>query len=352
MQEGFAQTGVMPLSRSPDPDGVQEGTVFAMVVTYQRRDLVLQCLAALLDQTRRPDRIVVVDNGSTDGTYEAICGSGLDLATVEVIRLDPNRGSARGYWQGVSHCYAEGADWVWMMDDDVIPDPPALEALMDVARRHFPDPAQLGFLCSRVVAPSGASMNVPDVYVQADEAAGYPDWERFLDEGLVRLQRATLVSTLVPRATLARHPPSCPDFFIWGEDSDFTLRITREKPAYLVGRSRVLHLRKIAAPPSAASETDPARLQKMYYRYRNSLYVRRRFYPPGHVIDMLLGSLAQGVRALGRGNLAAARAILGGALASFWFRPVYPRTGDARLLAEQTVLLAAGAAGPRQRRAG
>ena len=44
-------------------------TVAAVVVTFNRSRLLLECLQALLTQTRPIDRIILVDNASTDGTW-------------------------------------------------------------------------------------------------------------------------------------------------------------------------------------------------------------------------------------------------------------------------------------------
>jgi GT2 family glycosyltransferase len=103
--------------------------VWAVVVTYNRRALLEQCLDALRAQTRPPDRILVVDNASTDGTAEWVRGQD----DVVALLLDENVGGAGGFHAGMRLAHAGGADWLWLMDDDTIPRPDALERLLEPA---------------------------------------------------------------------------------------------------------------------------------------------------------------------------------------------------------------------------
>lgn len=315
-------------------------TVTALVVTYNRFELLLLTLGALQAQTRPVDRIVLLDNGSSDGTYARLLASGLDLRRVDYVRLDSNRGPARGFWQGMSYAVADGADWVWVMDDDVLPDPDCLESLLRALDR-LPPPAALGYLQSRVVGEDGRSQNTPEVAWRTEDG-NYPDWERLLKHGIVATSKAALTSTLIPRTTLERFPPPSPDFFMWGEDSDFTLRVTADLPAFLVGASRAVHLRRIARPVNPLTETDPVRLRYMRYKCRNNVYIRRRYYGFWPMMDCLWGAGSQFVRALARGNLPAARALALGTLSAFRFRPRLTPAADPALMAEHRVLLRQG----------
>jgi GT2 family glycosyltransferase len=107
--------------------------VTAVLVTFNRKDLLLECLQALARQTRRVDRVVVVDNASTDGTPEALEASGLgERLPLELLRLTRNGGGSEGFHFGVREALrpADGPDWVWLMDDDCEPADDALERLL------------------------------------------------------------------------------------------------------------------------------------------------------------------------------------------------------------------------------
>lgn len=101
--------------------------IAAVVVTYNRKDLLKECLDSLLKQTRIPDSIIIVDNASTDGTEEALKNKYLKDSIFDYVKLKENTGGAGGFYTGIKRAYEKGFDWVWVMDDDVIATPDATE---------------------------------------------------------------------------------------------------------------------------------------------------------------------------------------------------------------------------------
>src|SRR5690349_20673166 len=96
--------------------------VMAVVVTYNRSRLLLECLSALLRQTQPLDRVVLVDNASTDDTVEQLRTHGyLDRPEIDYTRLPTNTGGAGGFHEGLRRAMELGADWMWVMDDDAEP---------------------------------------------------------------------------------------------------------------------------------------------------------------------------------------------------------------------------------------
>jgi len=131
-------------------------TVIAVVVTHRRPDALAQSLAALSAQTRKPDRLIVVDNDGADaGRVRALVEDQPIPATYLGSRR--NLGGAGGFALGMLHALAEGADWVWLADDDGRPQgTDALATLLACAQRHglaevspmvcnIDDPQQLAF---------------------------------------------------------------------------------------------------------------------------------------------------------------------------------------------------------------
>jgi Predicted glycosyltransferases len=105
-------------------------TVAAVVVTFNRKQLLTECLDVLLAQTRPVDKIIVIDNASTDGTPESLEERGyLSNPLLDYVRLSENTGGAGGFYEGVKRGYEAGYDWLWLMDDDAEPLVSALEKM-------------------------------------------------------------------------------------------------------------------------------------------------------------------------------------------------------------------------------
>lgn len=105
--------------------------LYLVVVTFNRKYLLLQCLQALSQQILQPTKILIIDNASTDGTVELLKKSGwLNQPCIQLIELQQNTGGAGGFAKGMQYAFEQGADYVWMMDDDAIPHPYALAEIM------------------------------------------------------------------------------------------------------------------------------------------------------------------------------------------------------------------------------
>ena len=127
-------------------------TIGACVVTYNRKDLLIRCLNAILRQEYLPDGIVIVDNVSTDSTFEEITTrmfpglifryeneSGFvyegDIIvanrsmSVVYIQKKVNDGGSGGFYAAMKEAFNRGYDWLWLMDDDGLPDRKELKEL-------------------------------------------------------------------------------------------------------------------------------------------------------------------------------------------------------------------------------
>jgi rhamnosyltransferase len=101
--------------------------VLAHIHTFNDVDIIDRTIEGLLRQTRRVDRIVVVDNGSTDGTVDRP-----SLAHATLLRHPENRGTSGTVFTGMQFALEHNYDWVWVFDADSIPAPDALEKLLNL----------------------------------------------------------------------------------------------------------------------------------------------------------------------------------------------------------------------------
>ena len=106
--------------------------VVAVIVTYNRKDLLLECLEAVYKQSFPVHQIILIDNASTDGTDQALRDSGyFEKSEMDYHHMDTNTGGAGGFYEGMKIARDTEADWIWIMDDDTIPNVTCLEELIN-----------------------------------------------------------------------------------------------------------------------------------------------------------------------------------------------------------------------------
>ena len=244
--------------------------VAAVVVTYNRKEMLKECIAALLAQTYPGLEIFIVDNASTDGTRALGEALSAEEVRVHYCNTGKNLGGAGGFHYGMKEAYDAGAERLWVMDDDVLPQPDALERLVAAEELLRSRGERAGFFAGCVYGPSGEPMNTPGIDRAGEN--GYAFWYEHLENGLVRLDSATFVSVLFPREAVGLSGLPCSDFFIWGDDTEYTMRVRRVcGSAYLVGGSNAVHARANAKNLTIFNEEQPRRVGMFAYMVRNTL---------------------------------------------------------------------------------
>ncbi len=192
--------------------------VAAVVVTRNRLSDLRVCLEAIEGQTTPPQRVVVVDNASSDGTQEFLMAQ----ERLTVLRSEENLGGAGGFAWGLDAALQGDVDWVWLMDDDAVPARDCLERLVFtgacsqdgvgavVPAVHYRGwLAVCGFLRIPVEAGGDQRLLLDDV----GQLVVVPiDWAPFL--GLLLSARAARQAGGIRG-----------DLFIWGDDCEYCLRL-------------------------------------------------------------------------------------------------------------------------------
>jgi GT2 family glycosyltransferase len=191
--------------------------VAAAVVTYNRRDVLRSSLAALHTQTRPLDDIIVVDNGSSDGTAEMVAA---EFPAVRIVPMSENTGAAGGFAECLREGEARGHDWAWVFNDDDTPAPDALATMLDAAAHVSPRAGIIA--CGRTDGaggfyPLGAHWNGRHQHVPLTDPAGAP----------FRLDVVTFSGTLVASQLVRDIGVPRTDFFMMVEDLEYCLRARR-----------------------------------------------------------------------------------------------------------------------------
>ncbi len=188
-------------------------SVCAVVVTYNRVELLGKSLEGLIGQTRAPDEILVVDNASTDETLAMLAAI---YPAVVVHRLSTNTGASGGFSEGARLAHERGFDWVWLLDDDVVSEAECLEELISVA----------GVSKKKVVVPRRRSADgtYPRNEAVIDEATqSYAAPQS--DDRWVPIDVFTFEGPLIHRSVIDRVGLPNRRFFIISDDTEFSVRV-------------------------------------------------------------------------------------------------------------------------------
>ncbi|MDO5645552.1 MAG: NAD-dependent epimerase/dehydratase family protein [Dermabacter sp.] len=233
--------------------------VIAVVVTYNREHLIGACLDGLAAQTRPVDAVIVIDNASTDASGRLAEEHPIGA---EVIHLHRNVGGAGGFTAGIAHALAGlDPDYLWIMDDDTVPFPEALENLLSVESRLD---VHASVLSSNAVWTDGAlhPMNSSRTRLGVSEK----EVARYESVGARPIRTASFVSALLNAEDVWRHGLPWADYFIWSDDFEFTGRLLRHGHGFNVPSSRVEHRTVLFSNAQA----NPG--ERLFFDVRNKLW--------------------------------------------------------------------------------
>ncbi|GAA4018037.1 glycosyltransferase family 2 protein [Sphingomonas swuensis] len=241
--------------------------ILACVVTYNRSELLARCVDAIRGQRRPPDRLLVINNGSTDDTVAMLEAKGVECLTQE------NVGSAGGWARSISEALAGDYDAVWLMDDDGFPDREALGlleqaltpdracvssvVLQENARDRFVFPMPL-LNDNQLPVLAARRRKLPTLTELRAEVKGdlYP-FAHLFNGALVSTQAARAIGNVTP------------DFFLFGDEVDYFMRLRSFGPV-------LSHLGAHHYHPDVAGR--PLTPEKAYYYVKNTIILNRRYF--------------------------------------------------------------------------
>jgi len=285
--------------------------IAAVVVTHNRRALLAHCVDCLLRQTRPGLDIWVIDNASTDGTADMLAPKIAD-GRVRYANTGGNLGGAGGFEFGLRLAAERDYQYAWIMDDDSMPEPTALEALM----RAADELGDFGFLSGKVLWTDGS---ICRMNVQRDMKL-----RNISDFTPTRIPcgAATFVSLLVPIKVVREVGLPIGEFFIWADDLEYTRRISLKYPCWVVTDSVTVHCCETNNGGNIATDV-PERIPRYRYAYRNEVVLYRREGVRG-ATHLLLRTPLHIARVLVKADglkRARIRVILGGTLKGLSFHP-------------------------------
>lgn len=232
--------------------------IAAVVITHNRLSLLKLVIEGIRNQTILPDKLIVVNNASTDGTEEWL-NKQLDITLI----TQGNTGSSGGQYTGIKTAYDMGYEWIWTMDDDVIPSPNCLELMLNKGTEPLRAPLRV------------TRMGNPCFYDIKKLNLGNPFrsiWEEIISIDDLKGDKTnvsclTFEGPLINRSIIEKIGLPDRNFFIYADDTEYFIRAFKaELGMEIITNARLTRL--IEADDQRTSFT-----WKHYYIIRNIIAI-------------------------------------------------------------------------------
>jgi GT2 family glycosyltransferase len=197
-----------------------EWSIASVTVSRNPGGMLSEHMKALLYQTRPLNEIIVIDNASTDGTVDTLRRC---YPQVTLLPLHTNTGVGGAYATSLTYAVGRKHDWIWLFDQDSLPQPNALELLVNHLNDGTPENSSLGVVATLPVNPEtgqayfgwrwdGSFVRVPD----GERSAPFCYVDTTISSGSL-IRRDVVERVGLPRS----------DFFMDFVDHEYNLRIRR-----------------------------------------------------------------------------------------------------------------------------
>lgn len=281
----------------------------AVIVTYNRKSDLLICISKLLKQSVTLDEILIIDNASTDGTYDLLIknkivnlknkkNDGVLLSKInetDVIysKLPVNTGGAGGFFEGQKLALERGNHYIWLMDDDGFAEEDTLELLLN----------SLTSTCIDVINPLVIDIEKPDklsfglslLIKNTAEAEEKKDTDGIIYDLCNPFNGTLFTADIIKKIGFIKA-----EMFIWGDETEYMRRLV--SAGYRIGtnvNAKFYHPTSKTVIESFffnkyQIERKPLHLQMNFYRNKAYLCSKyssglRRFKAP--IIDVLYFTL-------------------------------------------------------------
>lgn len=260
--------------------------ICAVVVTYNRYELLKECLDSLLNQTYKPD-ILVVDNASSDGTETKIRENNyLENERIIYKRVEKNLGGAGGFYLGTKFALENGYDYIWLMDDDAEPDLNALEELLkNIDNKKYSayvPKVMIGTKENCTLSTFGHRGNLD--YTNCLPAFQKPINLDEYKKNKCEIEMASFVGILIPISTVKKVGLPESRFFVHHDDSEYSLRLTTIGKILMVNSVNIYHKEKRQEEKIQRQflwfKKNRIKFEKLWLKYfglRNSVFIALKY---------------------------------------------------------------------------
>lgn len=238
--------------------------VLALIVTFNRANLLKRSIKGILDQSCQCD-ILIINNKSTDETQAML--DTINNKCVVSISLDSNVGCPAGISIGLDYAIKNNYKYVWILDDDMIPEKQALEIIMHKANEMN----DWGCLSGGVYWINGdiCKPNIPKKNIFSFVKTHDYQKDRVL------VQMVSWGSMFIKVDVIKHIGYPIKDYYIYTDDYEYSMRISKEYNIYLIPESRTIHYIKKNRKTSVVKDSSE-RIYRYEYLFRNDMEFYRR----------------------------------------------------------------------------
>ena len=237
--------------------------IAAIVVTYNRLDFLKKNIESLVAQSLKLDAIYIIDNASTDNTYNYVQELTQTYSFIVNHRLAKNIGCAGGFKYALQKCIEDGYDWFWLMDDDCVADKKCLEKQVQSISKENIFSMPLVLAIEDKITPV---WNQKAIYKS----------DKILIEVLIAQFNGVLISKKIVKDI------GFPDenFFIYADDVEYSLRLKKHGGKVLLNKEAIMYhpykFQDIGRNKLKIPYYELSKL-RIYYATRNNIIIKKQY---------------------------------------------------------------------------
>lgn len=252
------------------------------LTTFNRIDYLKKALRSYAMLSTKPDELIIVNNGSTDGTREFLDFWKLQNEGFKktVIHSETNKGGSGGFFQGLSYAKDQELDWVLVSDDDAYPDEKMLENMESYIIKN--DTKNISAICAAVIYKQNditsphiirqkkGLLKIRTIRVGAEE----------YNKSFFSIDTITFVGALIKINAIRDTGLPEKDYFIYHDDSEYALQLKKVGGFVCVPRATIFH--------DCNNSTDIRGTWKAYYELRNKIIMYKKHYHPRYYMWLVI----------------------------------------------------------------
>lgn len=275
--------------------------ITVVIVTYNRKEHLEQVLKIYDEIKYKIENLIVVNNCSSDGTYELLQNWKNEKSKYKkiLINMDKNLGGSGGFYEGMKKSLELGSEWVYISDDDAYPNKNIFEVFNEFAQNN--DTKEIAALCSKVINNGKIDIShrrrieAKKMFIKEENVSESEYNDNF------ELHLFSYVGTLINLKYIKKYGITEKDYFIYCDDTEHSLRLSKYGKIICIPKAEVIH--------NVSNEENGILTWKHYYGERNNLLTIKKHYGNRYFINEYLKSKLRVIKRLCVGKFKEAKVI-------------------------------------------